>query len=360
MLNFNFRLFVYYSFLILSIFASDNINAESNTSDSEVTADAQEHTITKDSIEEENLDYDDIVPFPEEAEKEVETEESFFSFFDSTHEFMSGSVEAMATNIDKFFVDDEEFYESSGSYLRLRQNMIFNESGQSRSLSEIRFKLRLPKTQKNFKLFFESSSPDEPYDVTTKNENTPQTLGEEGDYVLGIQAESGEGFGWKYKPTLGAKINSSIDTIVKFKFSREDKLQRWTISWDETLYWYDSIGWGFDSSLQLNRKIDEKNLFRSSTYAGWKNETDQFDLSQVFAIFHTFNNKRAISFYTGVYGVSEPTITTTQYLIGSIYRKNIHKDYLFFEVEPQIRYQRINNFDAEHSIVFRLEFVFKK
>jgi len=65
MLNFNFRLFVYYSFLVLSIFASVNINAESNTSDSEVTADAQEHTITKDGIEEDNLDYDDIVPFPE-------------------------------------------------------------------------------------------------------------------------------------------------------------------------------------------------------------------------------------------------------------------------------------------------------
>lgn len=360
MLNFNLRLFIYFSFLTLSVFTSVDISAESKASTPEVTEAQQDINTDENIFDEELLDDENIEPFPEEAAIEVESEESFFSIFDSTHEFLSDNVEAMAKNIDEFFVDDEEFYESSGSYLRLRQNMIFNEGGQSRSLSDIRFKLRLPNTKKRFKLFFESSSSDEPYNVTTQTEKSPETLGEEGDYVLGIQAESRDKFGWKYKPTLKVHIDSSVDLIAKFKFSREDKFERWSISWDETLLWYDSIGWAFDSNLQLNRIINEKNLFRSSTYAGWKNETSQFDLSQFFSIFHTFNKKRAISFYAGVYGVSEPSIMTTQFLIGSLYRKNIHKDYLFFEVEPQIRYQRINNFHAEHSIVFRLEFVFKK
>jgi len=53
-------------------------------------------------------------------------------------------------------------------------------------------------------------------------------------------------------------------------------------------------------------------------------------------------------------------VHTTQYLVGSIYRQNIHKDYLFIEIEPQIRYQRINRFHPEHSIAFRFELVFKK
>jgi len=314
--------------------------------------------------ENENLDEDEYYPFETGDESGLEKEpgkkKSFFSFLDSPQAYLSSGVEGMARRIDRFFVEDEIFYESSGSYLRLIYSKIFEEGGKQRSLNKVRFKLRLPETRKRFKLFFESSARDEAYNVTTQTESTHKTQAEEGDYVLGIQAESGENFGWKYKPRIGAHLDSSIDTFIKFKFSREDKLGQWTVSWDETPYWQDSIGWGFDSSLVFNRKINEKNLFRSSTFAGWKNATEQFEMSQVFAIFHTFNPKKAISFYVAAYGVSEPIVHTTEYLLGSIYRKNIHEDYLFLEIEPQIRYQRINRFQPEHSIALRLELLFKK
>lgn len=307
---------------------------------------------------------DELYPFEEgnevNAEEELEAEKPFFSFLDTPQEYLSSGVEVMAKSIDGFFVADEIFYESSGSYLRLINSTIFDEGGNKRSFNDVRFKLRLPETQKRLKVFFESSPSDEPYNVTTQTENFPKTVTDEDDYVLGIQAESGEGFGWKYKPRIGAHLGSSVEPFVQFKFSREDKLGQWTLSWDEIPYWDDSVGWGFDSSLVFNRKIDEKNLFRSSTFAGWKNVTEQFELRQVFALFHTFSSRRAISFYTGAYGVSEPEVHTTEYLVGSIYRQNIHKDYLFIELEPQIRYQRINNFRAEHSIALRFELLFKK
>lgn len=327
-----------------------------------VEAKIVEDSIETEQVEDEDELYseDELYPFETGNEIELEAEESFFSLFDNPQDYVSSGVEDMARSIDSFFVEDEIFYESSGSYLRLIHSRIFEEGGKQSSLNKVRFKLRLPETQKRLKLFFESSKTDEPYNVTTQTESASKTVGEEDDYVLGIQAESGEGFGWKYKPRIGAHLGSSVEPFVQFKFSREDKLGLWTLSWDEIPYWDDSIGWGFDSSLVFNRKIDERNLFRSSTYAGWKNSTDMFDLRQVFALFHTFSSRRAISFYTGAYGVSEPTTQVTQYLVGSMYRQNIHKDYLFIEIEPQIRYQRINRFQPEHSIAFRFEFVFKK
>lgn len=289
-----------------------------------------------------------------------EPESSFFSFLDSSHAYLSSSVEAMARSMDQFFVDDKIFYESSGSYLRLRYSQIFEERGKTRSVNQVSFKLRLPNTEKRFKIFFESAKKNDPYNVTTQTEKSEKRAEEQGDYVLGLSAESGERFGWKYRPTIGADFDGSLDPFVKFKFSREDKAGLWTISWDETPFWYDSLGWGVDSNLVFNRKIDDNNLFRSSTFAGWKAQTEMFDLSQVFAIFHTINSKKAISFYSGVYGISEPKITTTEFLLGSIYRENLHKDYFFLEIEPQIRYQRINRFKPEHSIVFRFELLFEK
>jgi len=359
MLNFNFRLFVFFSFQFFCLYSSVVI-AEESAAAVETDTEFQNYTENEYSEDEALILDDETEPFPEEAEIEAEPEKPFFSFFDNSQDYLSSSVEGLARSMDQYFVEDEIFYESSGSYLRLRYSMIFDEAGKKRSVNEVRFKLRLPNTEKKFKLFFETSAIDEPYNVTTQTESVPKTVGEEGNYVLGIQAESGERFGWNYKPTIGADIDSSLDPFVKLKFSREDKFKKWIISWDETPYWYDSLGWGFDSSIELNRKIDEKSLFRSSTYAGWKNSTSQFDLSQVFSVFHTFNKKKAISFYTAIFGVSEPKITTTQFLVGTIYRENIHKDYLFMEIEPQIRYQAINRFRPEHSIVLRFELLIKK
>ena len=274
MLHFISRHHFYFMAFMLLLLAHLPVQAEETIpaqSVSVIEEESEKEYIAEESLENEDVEAE-LYPFEMGNEFDIEeepgTEKSFFSFLDSPQAYLSSTVEGMAKGMDRFFVADEIFYESSGSYLRLIYSKIFEEDGKQHSINKVRFKLRLPETQKRFKLFFESSASDEPYNVTTQTESSPQTVGEEGDYILGIQAESGEGFGWKYKPTIGAHLTSPIDVFVKFKFSREDKLGLWSISWDETPYWQDSIGWGFDSSLVLNRKIDEKNLFRSSTYAG--------------------------------------------------------------------------------------------
>ena len=101
-------------------------------------------------------------------------------------------------------------------------------------------------------------------------------------------------------------------------------------------------------------------MFRSSTFARWRKITENIELGQFLSMFHTLDKKKAISYYAGVYGLSEPTIYTTHYLIGLNYRQNIYKDFLFFEILPKVLYQKTNNFRAEHSLTFRVEMVFKK
>lgn len=306
---------------------------------------------------------------PYDADEEISIEDSpdnnentpFFSFFDSTEERISSGVESLAKNVDDFFTESGAVYDSSGSYLRLRQNMVFQEAGVIDHTTDIRFKLRLPKTEKKLKLFFETKPEDDPNNILTGSESAPTTDVKEGDYRLALQADHGEKYGFKFKPRLGLRLNSSdIEPYVKFRLIKDREYVKWHLKWHETLQWYDSIGWGLDSYFELGRKINEGDLFRSSTFARWKNETDIFDWSHVFSMYHVYSNRRALSYYVGAYGVSEPTVHASHYLLGATYRQNIHKDYLFFEIEPQIKYQKINDFEAEHSLALRLEFIFKQ
>lgn len=358
-------IFTYYMLVIFVIALPFDAIAERETSvlqaeKKETSSNLTGQTLVDSNAEEDSLDDDYSESCSEKTINENNIEKSFFSYFDNTHESISSGVEFMAQKMDSFFSRSGDNYESSGSYLRIRQNIISREGGLVENLTDLRFKLRLPNTQKKLKLFVETKAEDDPNAVLTGDENAPTADVTEGDYLLALQADPSGKYGFKFKPRLGIHLGSNIDPYVRFRLSREDEFAKWKLKWNETLQWYDSIGWGVDSYLELSRKINDYDLFRSSTFASWKNQTDQFDISHVFSIFHAFNDKRALTYYAGAYGVSEPAVYATHYLLGMNYRQNVHKDYLFIELEPQVKYQKINNFHAEHSFTIRLEVLFKK
>lgn len=346
---------IYLSLFLLHMLLPVNATAENEESTS---------SFTEQEIINENFDADmsseseeDIV---EDAPLKIESEEPFFSFLDTPQEVISYGVEAFARNIDEFFSDDKVFYETSGTYLRLRADAILNERGVRKYQGDLKLKLRLPHSKKKLKFILESDPNERPDEITSQGENTPIAAVEEKNYSAGLERTLGKKDAWQFKPSIGLRLSSPIEPYVKFRLKRKYEFNKWSVHWHEMPYWFDSFGWGFDSYLELNKKITGVDLFRASTFARWTNEIDQFELSQVFSMFHTLSKRRAVSYFAGVYGKSEPTVFATHYLLGLTYRQNIHKDYLFVELIPQIKYPKINDFRAEHSITLRFEMVFKK
>lgn len=292
---------------------------------------------------------------------EKENEEPFFSFLDGTQTYISGNVEALAQNLDEFFSSDKTLYKSSGTYIRLREDIISTEGEGLRVKGDVKLRLQLPLTQKKLRLSFSSGSRKGTFDDSVENGQLPlNDIDEEENFTAELQRIVGEKKGWQFKPSIGAYLSRSIDPYIKFNFNRHDKFGKWSLNWDETPYRIGSIGWGIDSYFELNRKIGDKHIFRSATFAGWLKETDIFELSQVFSFNTIISDRRAISYFAGVFGNDNPKINTTQYLLGINYRQNIHKDYLFIELKPQIIYEKERNFDAEHSMIFRVEMLFRK
>jgi hypothetical protein len=99
-------------------------------------------------------------------------------------------------------------------------------------------------------------------------------------------------------------------------------------------------------------------LFRSTTGANWRAETEAFALRQIFSLTHTLSDRRAISYQLRFDGIDEPTIHTTQYSILAHYRQNLHAGYLFMDLIPRVTYLKEYDFRADYSFTFRLEMVF--
>ncbi len=297
-------------------------------------------------------DVDEIEQCLNETDKPEEKIESFISIMDIPYAYISSGIESTVRNIDEYFSDDKITYKTSGSYLLLRQNMTFTEGGVIRSKNDIYFNFRLPNTEKKLKIFFETNN------NQFSNSSTQSTVTGDSQYITGVQGSSGEKFGWKYRPTLGLRLNSSIDSFIRFKFNSEYNFNKWTFNWYETPYWDSRIGWGFDSYFELIRKIHDKHVFRMGTFVGWRQDTREYNTSHVVSMYHSFDDKNTLSYYAGVYGLRDSTLYTTRFLLGLNYRRKIYKNYLFIGLVPEVLYQKENSFKPEHSLTIRLEMFF--
>ena len=286
--------------------------------------------------------------------------EPFISFLDRPQSAIASSIKSLAITLDEFFTNEKTYYDSSGSYLRLTLDTIFREGGRIDSLDDLDFKLRLPNTEKKLLFVFETESDQFDEDIKQSTKSTPAlATTDEKKYVAEVQAVITENKHWRLKPIVGIKTGAIIDPFFRLHMDWNNNIGLWDLHWNETPHWFDSTGWGVDSLFEINRKFTDKILFRSSSYALWESTVDYFKLSEVISVFHTLSDKSAILYQAGVYGTSEPKISTTSYLLSIRYRQNIYKDYLFLELVPQVLYQKTTNFAPEHSLLFKLEILFK-
>lgn len=298
----------------------------------------------------------------EDDENHIEQPEknnNYFSILDTPHHSVSSGFESLARSIDAFFANEKGYYESTGSYLQLTADMLWEEAGRINYTGHVRVKLELPNTKTKLKLIIESDPDEGKSDIDRTLEGPLGKASDQKSYFAGAEAELGREDAWQIRPAIGVKVRSPLDIYARIRINRTYKYEIWSLHLNETLFWFDSSGGGLDSLADLHRPISKNVLVRSSSFAGWTEINDYFNLSQVFSISQKLSERRGISYQAGVYGLSQPTIFVTDYLLLLKYRQTIHSDYLFMEIIPQIRYQKINDFHAEHALLFRLEWVFR-
>lgn len=300
----------------------------------------------------------------DEAELFEEDEDlgnKIFSVLDRPQKKLADVLEKMAEGMDRFFSREEILYDDSGTYAKWTLDTLFEEGGEVSFDSRVRVRLRLPQTQKKLKLVVETDADVKDVDTTGQEfQPTPQEAVQEKTYFAGLERDYGKKGGWQYSPSIGIKLHSPVDPYIRFRFIREFLNDDWLFRFTEMPFWFDSTGWGSETTFQFDIHAGKSSLFRSISNGRWTRQTEFYDLSQVFSLIHTISDKKAVSFNIGAYGIDEPTIHVTDYLVSLNYRQRIHSDYLFMELVPHVRYFKENDFEPEHAFILRLEMVIKE
>ncbi len=293
-----------------------------------------------------------------------ELQPSFFDPVNAPRDYLSEKFVSFASGIDRFFGDDRDFQETNKSVLQMNLSEVFEPGGQRKFALQGRAKLSLPLTEKRLHLLLET----DPEKNITGNatgkatQSLPVRPGEvitPGSYAAAVKYQAEEG-GWSFGTDVGIKLRSRLQPFARARGSYAAPLGEWRLKVAQSVFWFNTIGAGESTQLDLERIVSAAVLFRASSNATWLHDKQNFDLRQDFTIYHVLNERAALLHQASVIGVSQPLSQVTGYVLLTNYRYRLHRDWLFFELSPQLHFPKEQNYRLNPLLLMRLEILFSK
>ena len=296
----------------------------------------------------------------EEAQEAVREKPPFFYFLDEPQESISTRFRKFVKSTDEFFADEDVFYDTTGSYLKLSSEVTWYDKEETEHFTEVSSRIRLPLSEKKVEFLIERDPDVDEDDILRGMDITPERANVDNEYFAGIQATYGDRrTTWEFKPGIGAKTSHPLDFYLRLRITRDfDVGTSSFVRFQEKAYKFRKRPSTSDTSLELNIPFNDNILFRSETGVFQREDEDFYNLRQILSVTHRKSDRRAISYQAGAYGITEPDTHTTQYFLLAHYRENIHSDYLFMDLIPRVTYREENDFHSEYSFTLRLEMIF--
>jgi hypothetical protein len=284
---------------------------------------------------------------------------NMLSKLDTKHEELSSDLANMARRIDAFFGDDRAYEESNKTHGQVTLEATRPEAENVQFDLRVRAKIQLPRTQQKLRLLIESDAPELGEDPTVSNslvnavEDTQLSLAVE--TLLPVVRE------WNISPALGIKADWLPDPYARIRATRYFDIAPWLSRLSTNASWYAIAGPITNVRLDFDRHLDPDWLFRATTSLKWVKDGDpaeNTDASETFTYFQRLRNRRSAAYSLGVNTNSSSHWAIQSYVIGAAYRREIHKDWMFVDINPFVEFSREGNWHDSVGITLRLDTFF--
>lgn len=303
-----------------------------------------------------------IEPLPANPVPELEVPmlTDLLNTVDAPRNYWSAEIASYANSIDRFFGDPRYFQEANKSVVQLNLSKVQESGGGGDLVLDGQARIDLPATEKRFSLVLESNPEKNLSGDTGKNRPVlANDVVTSNNQSAALRYEKRpEESRWHYSADTGIKIGMPLDPFVRTRGSYTLPMEKWRMKAAETVFWFNTIGAGETTQLDLERLISEPLLFRATSTATWMSNPHNFDLRQDLSLYQTVNERTAMLYQASVIGVSQPQLEATEYVLLMLYRYRLHKSWVFAELSPQLHFPKAKNFDLSPMLLLRLEVLF--
>ena len=290
----------------------------------------------------------------------AESEEIPPGAVDAGHAGASEQVRRLGAWLDHFFADENYVAEINKSWVRIRLDS-FSELYEGTDVdAKARIHLKLPAANK--RLRFEFLSPKESDDLRESDSGdagppSPGATDEKASAAVSyifralkersIIAQVGLDFdGYTPNPFVGVRYREllALNDVWNFRFV-------------ERVRYFSLDGLESRTTLDFERILEEDMLFRVSVDGTWLQEDPDFFYGLGISLFRPLNESSAVEyqltsgFNTGPHRLDRITARIR-------HRQRIWRDWLAFEIAPQVSFPDERDFKPVPGILFRLEVTF--
>ncbi len=281
------------------------------------------------------------------------------------HETVSRWVDNTARGIDGFFGSEDHLFTRNRSYLRLSQEFEWLEGQDMDTETRLRFRLDLPTTKDRLRLIIESD-PEETQGTLTEQQASrirPDQR-DSGNSIIGLAQGGGEAdrtLGWETNASAGVRFRFPLDPYARLTAERLWNIGEgpWQLESFNRASWFNSDGYSVRTRWDVGRPMDENRHLRFITNVQWRERYDNLEFAESAEIYHILGRRSAVRYAAIAAGGSLSSPRINDYILLTQYRRDLHRDILFLDAVPELRFSRETNFDPRWAFTLRLEIYFR-
>ncbi len=282
-------------------------------------------------------------------------------FVDTLHGQLSRKLLSTAEWLDSFFADANYVKEKNQSYVRFRYDFFKEKYAPSTFKPAFDLRLALPELERKTHIAF-SAAPSE----TLTGPGTPvltpaERFGEveQANFTTALQ------YFFKTTPKENFIVMSGVQfskfkpvPLIEPRYRLLFPFPVWKIRFTQEVLWRTDTAWQMDSRLEFERQLPKDLFFRTTIDGVWASRVVGYTYSLAFLLREPFDPTHAVEYEWINTWQTRPVDELTEIDFRIRYRHSFWREWLFFEVSPQVRFPQSNNFDIIPGILFRLEMFF--
>jgi len=292
-------------------------------------------------------------------EGEAELSDIAFDIVDEVHGVVSGNIINISDQIDNFFVADR--MEDEGSNTQVIFSYYISEDIYGNFQNDYLFKARLslPKTQDRLRLVVEST-------VSPNQENEDNQLGgsinedRNSDFTTALQLIFKKTKYWQVSSKTGVRFAVPPDPFSQLRIRRMFFYNEWVTRLVETFFISQSQGIGESTALEVDHAIRGGLYFRSRSELTVAEKVDDMNFIQQFSIYQKITDRKMWVYSVGSEAVLKHNPLVNRNYMNVRFRHNVYKKWVFYEVVPELSFERENDFDMLPIMFFKIDMVFGK
>ncbi len=282
---------------------------------------------------------------------------------DRMHTTFRTRLDKYAGHFDNFFADERADEEAVESQLRLIGSLEYQEGGGYNFTPRLKGRFILPNLQHKVNLLIDTES-DDISSLTDQNAGIESSgnLKEDTSIALQLVQKSNREFGLSHRISLNSKkgrMNPKFRSQVRVTTQPTTRnLLRFT----QSGFWGTVDGFGIESRFDYEYLLHSRNpevssLFRATIRGLYSEISDGYEWALPIEVFNALPHQRAYAYGASITGVTDSSSGITNSAIFFRYRQSFLREWLFFDIKPQLEWPKKNGRNTTTLINFSLEIV---